>query len=112
MANASKQNGQASRVARALKRAYPDASCALVYDTPFQLLIATILSAQCTDVRVNQVTETLFPKYPTAADWAKLPLGELESAIKSTGFYRNKAKSIQACCHQLVEEYDGQVPAN
>lgn len=100
----------ASRVLRALQRDYPDAECALHYETPVQLLVATILSAQCTDQRVNLVTKVLFRKYPTAAHLARVPLNRLEKDIQSTGFFRNKAKNIKACCQKLVEEYDGQVP--
>ncbi len=100
----------AAKVVRALRREYPDAECALNHDNPFQLLIATILSAQCTDARVNIVTKELFKKYPTAADLADLPIKRLEKAIQSTGFFRNKAKSIKALCQQLVKDYDGQVP--
>lgn len=112
MATPNQNKGPAARVTRALKRSYPDATCALVHGNPFQLLIATILSAQCTDKRVNLVTKELFQKYPTAADLAKLPLRRLENAIKSTGFFRNKAKNIRTCCQQLLEQYDGEVPAD
>ncbi len=101
---------QAARVTRGLRRAYPDAACALVHKTPLELLIATILSAQCTDERVNLVTKTLFRKYRKAADYACAPLAELEDDIRSTGFFRNKARNIQACCQQLVERFGGQVP--
>jgi endonuclease-3 len=101
---------QAARVVRALCRAYPDATCALRFGNPLELLIATILSAQCTDERVNQVTRELFGKYRTAADYARAPLEELEQDIKPTGFFRNKAKSIQACCKILEEQYGGEVP--
>ena len=100
----------AAKVVRALKKDYPDVTCALVHDSAFQLLIATILSAQCTDQRVNLVTEKLFKKYPTAAKLAQLPQTKLEKEIQSTGFFRNKAKSIKACCQQLVDDYDGAVP--
>jgi endonuclease-3 len=100
----------AGQVVKRLKRAYPDAKCALNFETPLQLLIATILSAQCTDVRVNIVTTELFRKYPTAADFAAARLPELERAIQSTGFFRNKAKNIKACCQELVEKYQGEVP--
>jgi len=93
-----------------LFRHYPDARCALDYRTPLELLIATILSAQCTDTRVNQVTPALFRKYPSAADYARAPLSELEQDIKSTGFYRNKAKNIQAACRAIAEKYHGKVP--
>jgi endonuclease III len=101
---------QAKRVIRRLKADYPDAVCALENETAFQLLIATILSAQCTDERVNIVTQVLFAKYPTAADLARVPLPKIEQIIKSTGFFRNKAKNIQACSQALVEQYDGEVP--
>jgi len=100
----------AARVVRALKRAYPDAACALVHGDAFQLLIATILSAQCTDQRVNLVTKQLFRRYQTPADFAKMRLSTLEKLIQSTGFFRNKAKNIKACCQMLVKEFDGQVP--
>lgn len=100
----------AAKVVRRLKADYPIAECALVHDTPLQLLVATILSAQCTDARVNIVTKDLFKKYPTAADLARVPLPELERAVQSTGFFRNKAKNIKACCQMLVEKYDGEVP--
>tara|TARA_B100000809_G_scaffold224384_1_gene234493 strand:+ start:594 stop:1238 length:645 start_codon:yes stop_codon:yes gene_type:complete len=99
-----------SRVLRTLQRDYSDAECALHYETPVQLLVATILSAQCTDKRVNLVTKVLFRKYPTAAHLARVPLSRLEKDIQSTGFFRNKAKNIKACCQKLIEEYDGQVP--
>lgn len=93
-----------------LQKTYPDARCALNFSNPLELLIATILSAQCTDERVNQVTATLFKKYRTAADYAQAPLDELERDIHSTGFYRNKAKSIKAATQRIVEEFGGQVP--
>src|ERR1700728_1334734 len=84
-----------------LKKTYPDAQCSLDHQTPLQLLVATILSAQCTDVRVNIVTKTLFRKYRTVADYANAPQEELERDIQSTGFYRNKAKSIRAMAGSL-----------
>lgn len=93
-----------------LKKAYPDAHCELDHSNPLELLVATILSAQCTDKRVNLVTADLFKKYPTAADYARAPLPELEQAIRTTGFFRNKAKSIKTCCQALVEKHGGQVP--
>ena len=93
-----------------LKKTYPNAKCSLDYKTPLQLIVATILSAQCTDVRVNIVTKTLFKKYRTAADYAGAKLEELEKDIQSTGFYRNKAKSLRAMATALVEKYDGKVP--
>lgn len=100
----------ARKVAKALGEAYPDAHCSLDFRSPVELLIATILSAQCTDSRVNIVTKTLFKKYKSAQAFADADLSELEQEIKSTGFYRNKAKNIKACCEKLVELYDGQVP--
>ncbi|MEN6405226.1 MAG: endonuclease III [Thermoguttaceae bacterium] len=100
----------ALQVARGLAKAYPDAACSLDFHTPLELLIATMLSAQCTDVRVNQVTPALFQKYPTAADFARADRAELERDIQSTGFFRNKAKNIQGCCQTLLERYDGEVP--
>jgi endonuclease III len=100
----------AAKIVRVLARDYADAECALRHDNAFQLLIATILSAQCTDERVNIVTGPLFAKYPTPRDLAELPLPQLEQAIQSTGFFRNKAKNIQACCRLLVERHGGEVP--
>ncbi|HYG36751.1 MAG TPA: endonuclease III [Clostridia bacterium] len=93
-----------------LDKAYPDAHCELSHSNPLELLVATILSAQCTDKRVNLVTAELFQKYRSAEDFARAPLAELEQAIKTTGFFRNKAKSIQACCQAIVEKHGGQVP--
>jgi endonuclease-3 len=110
MSASSADKRHASRVVRSLRKDYPDADCALVHENAFELLIATILSAQCTDERVNQVTGPLFQQYPTAADLAAVPIAKLEKAIQSTGFFRNKAKSIKGCCQQLVELYDGEVP--
>ena len=107
------QNDEAARVATIVERlhqAYPDARCSLDFNTPLELLVATILSAQCTDERVNIVTKTLFQKYRTAADYADAAPEELETDIKSTGFYRNKAKHIQAACRLIAERYDGEVP--
>jgi endonuclease-3 len=101
---------QAARVVKALREGYPDAECALVHDSPFQLLIATILSAQCTDERVNIVTKELFSKWGTPQALAALPIDKLEKAIQSTGFFRMKAKNIKACCQQLVEMHGGEVP--
>ncbi len=100
----------AAEIIKRLKRAYPDAHCALIHTTPFELLIATILSAQCTDVRVNIVTAELFRKYRGPADYLKVPQRDLEKDIHSTGFFRNKAKNIQAACKRIIEEYNGEVP--
>jgi endonuclease-3 len=93
-----------------LKSTYPDAKIALNFGNPLELLIATILSAQCTDVRVNIVTKDLFRKYRSAADWAKAPLAQIENDIRSTGFYHNKAVNIKAACRRIVEEHGGKVP--
>lgn len=100
----------ATQVVKLLRRLYPAAECELVFSNPLELLVATILSAQCTDKRVNIVTRELFRRYRTAADYANAPIAELEEAIKTTGFFRNKAKNIQGCCAKLVELYDGEVP--
>jgi endonuclease-3 len=99
-----------NEIIAALNRAYPQAHCELDHRNPLELLVATILSAQCTDKRVNIVTQELFKKYHSATDYAHAPVAELERAIKSTGFFRNKARNIQACCRKLVERYDGRVP--
>ena len=104
------RRAQARRIIRELAKLYPDARCALDHQNPLQLLIATILSAQCTDVRVNMVTPALFARYPDAAAFANAVPEELEKMIQSTGFFRNKAKSIVACCKQIVENHGGQVP--
>lgn len=93
-----------------LKRLYPDATCSLDYETPVQLLVATILSAQCTDVRVNLVTPELFRRFPDADAIATAPPEELEELVRTTGFYRNKARNIQGACHKIVTEFQGQVP--
>ncbi|MEM8865229.1 MAG: endonuclease III [Planctomycetota bacterium] len=100
----------AGKVLRRLKADYPDAECALLHETPVQLLVATILSAQCTDARVNIVTRELFTKFPTAEALAAAPIGKLEKLVQSTGFFRNKARNIKLCCTELVEQHGGQVP--
>lgn len=102
----------ANKVVETLRRLYPDARCSLDYRTPLQLLIATILSAQCTDERVNKVTPALFTRYRSAADFASADPRELENYIRSTGFYRAKAKNIIACCRALVERHGGELPRN
>lgn len=101
---------QARRVLKALKELYPDAECALVHDGPFQLLAATILSAQCTDVRVNLVTPRLFARFPDARSLAEADRAEVEELIRSTGFFRAKAKNLQAMAARLQQEHGGQVP--
>jgi endonuclease-3 len=97
-------------ILKALDEAYPNAVCALVHRTPWELLVATILSAQCTDVRVNMVTPELFKRFPTPAAMAKASLPELEALIRTTGFFRNKAKSIQGAAKKITEEFGGKVP--
>jgi endonuclease-3 len=98
-------------ILKRLDEAYPGATCALNYQTPLQLLIATILSAQCTDERVNKVTPSLFQKYKTAKDFAEADLETLQEEIRPTGFYKNKAKAIQACCRKIVDDFGGEVPS-
>jgi endonuclease III len=100
----------APKVMRRLKTDYPDAFCALGHESAFELLISTILSAQCTDERVNMVTPELFRRWPTPAHLARAPIEQVEKVIQSTGFYRNKAKNIKACSQVLAEKYDGEVP--
>jgi len=95
-----------------LARLYPEAFTGLTHENPLQLLVATILSAQCTDKRVNQITPALFDRFKTARDFADAVIRELEGFVKSTGFYRNKAKNIKACCRVLVDRYGGEVPSN
>ena len=97
-------------ILKALDEAYPDAVCALNHRTPWELLVATILSAQCTDVRVNMVTPELFRRFPSPAEMAKAPLPQLEELIRTTGFFRNKAKSIQGAAKKITEQFRGKVP--
>jgi endonuclease III len=99
-----------AEIIKRLRNAYPDAHCALVHTNPFELLIATILSAQCTDARVNIVTADLFRKYRRPEDFLAVPQTELENDIRTTGFFRNKARNIQAACARIVEEFGGEVP--
>ncbi|MEW6184314.1 MAG: endonuclease III [Thermodesulfobacteriota bacterium] len=99
-----------SRIIKGLNKAYPQAHCALQFKNPLELLIATILSAQCTDKQVNIVTKTLFKKYNKAEDYARVPITELEDDIRPTGFFHNKAKNIQGCCRELIERHQGEVP--
>jgi endonuclease-3 len=97
-------------ILKILRKTYPEVKTALKHRSPLQLLVATILSAQCTDTRVNQVTVPLFKKLRTAKDFADVPLTDLEEMIRPTGFYRNKAKSIKACCQAICENHGGTVP--
>jgi endonuclease-3 len=97
-------------IVRRLAAAHPEAHCALDHRSPLELLVATILSAQCTDARVNLVTPALFARYPAAADYARAPLAELEAAVRSTGFFRNKARALQGLGAALVERHGGEVP--
>jgi endonuclease III len=97
-------------IIRRLSRAYPEAGIALRASNPLEMLVATILSAQCTDERVNKVTETLFQKYRTPEDYLRVPVGELSADIKPTGFFNQKAASIRGACQRIVEEYGGEVP--
>src|SRR5258706_2606905 len=117
MAVAKKRLGRGSPVSerapviiRKLKRAYPDAKVALRFTNPLECLVATILSAQCTDERVNQVTKALFAKYRTPEDYLKVPEAELAADIKPTGFFNQKARSVRGACRKIVEEYGGQDP--
>jgi len=104
------RNQRAATLAKRLPEIYPDAHCELDFTSPLELLVATILSAQCTDVRVNMVTPALFKRCPSAADYAAIPQEELETLVHSTGFYRNKAKSIRGMGAALVERHGGVVP--
>ena len=106
----SQKKERTEQLIKLLKRAHPDAHCALNHSNAFELLIATILSAQCTDERVNIVTADLFRKYRKPSDYLKVPETELQQDIRTTGFFRNKTRSIQGACKMLVEEFDGKVP--
>lgn len=101
---------RAAKVVSLLAKHYPDAHCALDHENAFQLLVATILSAQCTDERVNKVTPTLFKRFPTPKSYLGADVLEIEQLVRTTGFYKNKAKNIKACAEQLVEKYKGEVP--
>jgi len=107
-----KQSNQkrVKKIIKILSKEIPDSTIALKFSNPLELLIATILSAQCTDVKVNQVTEDLFKKHRSAKDYAESNLAKLEEEIRPTGFYRNKAKSIQKCCQELGKRFGGEVP--
>lgn len=102
--------GRVKKILPILKKTYPDAKTALRFADPLELLIATILSAQCTDVRVNMVTKEVFKKYKSAKDWAKAKIKQIESDIKTTGFYHNKAVNIKGACTAIAERYNGKVP--
>src|SRR6266481_2701824 len=101
---------QARKVDEALSKAYPQAKCSLEYRNPLQLLVAVILSAQCTDARVNKITPALFARFNTARDFAECDIKELQRLIKPSGFYKNKAKNIRACCVEMVTRFGGEVP--
>jgi len=98
------------KILEQLYRAYPDSKCSLEHRSPFQLLISTMLSAQCTDERVNMVTPELFKHYPTARDMAEAPVEHLADLVRSTGFFNSKSRNMSACAKALVEQYDGEVP--
>ena len=100
----------AKKILAALKKIYPDAGCSLSFRSPLELLVATILSAQCTDVQVNKVTPKLFRQFRSAEDYAAVPLEQLEEAIRTTGFFHNKAKNIQNACRKIISTFGGQVP--
>lgn len=104
------QRARAMEIFLRLQRAYPDVQCTLGYQSPFQLLIMTILAAQCTDARVNIVAQSLFKKFPAPRDFLRVSIAEIETEIKSTGFYRNKAKNIAQTCQILVDQFGGEVP--
>lgn len=101
---------QAKEFVEQLKKTYPDATCSLDFSTPFEMVVAVMLSAQCTDERVNKTTPALFAKYKTPEDFAKIDLKELENFIHPCGFYKNKAKNIKACAQKIVDDFDGKVP--
>jgi endonuclease-3 len=109
LANSEEQQ-RTRKIIRIFKREYPEARCSLNHTSPLELLVATILSAQCTDERVNLVTAALFRKYRTPLDYASVATAELENDIRSTGFFRNKAKAIQGACRMMMERYEGGVP--
>jgi endonuclease-3 len=104
------KSAHAAEVVRRLHKEYPDAHIELDYKTPFQLLIATILAAQCTDVRVNVVTKTLFKKYKSPEDYLKVPQNELEEDVHSVSFFRSKTRNIRGACHKILDDFHGEVP--
>lgn len=99
-------------IIRILKETYPDAKCSLDFKTPFQMMVAVVLSAQCTDARVNMVTPSIFAKYPEPIDFANMDIALLEKLIHPCGFYKNKAKNIKKCANQILENFGGEVPSN
>tara|TARA_B100001750_G_scaffold246669_1_gene269764 strand:- start:282 stop:926 length:645 start_codon:yes stop_codon:yes gene_type:complete len=101
-----------SAIVEILKREYPDSKCSLIFDNPFQLLVSTILSAQCTDARVNKVTSKIYKRYKNPSDFSKLSLKEIKKMIYSTGFYNNKAKSIYNLSYEVLNKYNGEIPRN
>ncbi len=102
----------AINIVKILKEYYPDAQCSLDFNNPFELLVATILSAQCTDERVNKTTPSIFCKYSTPEDFANIDITELENLIHPCGFYKNKAKNINACAQKIISDFNGEVPKN
>lgn len=105
-----KSKKEATQIVETLKQYYPDAKCSLDFKTPFEILIAVMLSAQCTDERVNKTTPLLFKDYDTPEKMAKIEINKLENIIHPCGFYKNKAKNIKACSQKLIDEFSGQVP--
>jgi endonuclease-3 len=112
MRNIENMKKRAREISKILYKTYPEATCSLNHEKPLELLIATMLAAQCTDLRVNIVTKELFRKYTSVYDYANADPEELEQDIKSTGFYRNKAKNIIGCCARLIKDFEGRVPDN
>ena len=106
------KEGRMSAIVEILKREYPDSKCSLIFDNPFQLLVSTILSAQCTDARVNKVTSKIYKRYKNPSDFSKLSLKEIKKMIYSTGFYNNKAKSIFNLTYEVLNKYNGEIPRN
>ena len=100
----------AKKIVEKLKEKYPDATCSLDFETPFEMVVAVMLSAQCTDERVNKTTPELFSKYKTPEDFANIDIEELETKIHPCGFYKNKAKNIKACANEIIKRFNGKVP--
>lgn len=101
---------KSKQIVELLKKEYPDAKCSLDFKTPFEMIVAVMLSAQCTDERVNKTTPSIFTKYSTPKDFADIDIEELEKLIHPCGFYKNKAKNIKACSQMIIEKYNGEVP--